>query len=1104
MQFVVNIVALKKPSQYFKKDTASVDESILENSSPTQLNTFSDAFDSFKKNLNKIEVLSEFSDTLDNYRINVERVNHLSEKVEGIQQDIQSLLKKEDLDRAMMSQLIVVEQSIRDVQSKVKSINENKLTEIRLDVSSLTNSVSEFLEVEVPKYKKLIVDSELRTNNRYEELENDVNKTLEGIGEFVESKYQHLTETLKDINQQSLASILEDFRILDENFSKLKEEDIPRYKGFIVETERKTENKLEEINSQVLESLSSFEEKIDINIEKNHSEISNIVESLEKKIVKFENKDLPKYKKIIVESEKKTEEKLNDFNAVLEKTVNSLMEKISLVEGNKVDLIKTVNDKIQEVVSLRDLVVDELEKNESSRDDLKKKVTDLEIEIVRNESHIQVQNKNLEKIQEEVFSAIRSINLEEIEEKSYDLSKKIKYLEEVFEKFNEKEILNENIIVDPPSTENKDPITPLDKNFVTIEQLQQHYRLFINRIQQQLATIGGGGETRLKYLDDIVGIATNPSAYDGKFLKYNDSIGKFEFSDPTAIPAGVAEENIIYVAKDGNDSNNGTLTEPKLTIKSAVESIGSGITDVVIRVAPGTYIEDNPISLPDEVTIIGHSLRETTVIPQNDDEDLFYVGNGNYIAEMSFRGSLINKAVISFDPEKPRYITQSPYVQNCTNFIPDSIGLRVDGNAVIGPIKSMVLDSYTQYNQGGIGASITNQGYAQLVSLFTICDDIAVYCGSGGGCDLTNSNSSFGNYGLVADGVSPKKYSGIITSPSTSLSNTFVVDLSVPELSVSYAVYDNVSGMVTITTSSDHNFNVGMGVSIVGLGFTCSSGPTTLIYPNGNKGYTFNINQVNSSNEFSVYVGVSTLQHTYVSGGTVKTEVVRPYDGQVIYFNDLYDTVKTITITDGGSGYTSPPIVTIDDPSASWGIRAKAIATIKNGSVTQIDMLSNGRGYSTIPSITFSPPQSGINTALGVAVMSPEYYTIESSTQISSGISTITLNENIPFAVGIGTTVNFFKQSRILAAGHSFEFIGSGTDIANSIPFNGGSPPIPENEIDSRNGGLVVYTSTNQSGNFKIGDGVTINQNTGSITGRAYEKSLISTMTPYILSLGAL
>ena len=522
-------MALKKPSQYFKKDTASVDDSIQEVSTPSQLNTFSDAFDSFKQNLSKIEVLSEFSETLDNYRVNIERVNHLSDKVEDIQSEIQNLLKKEDLDRAMMSQLLVVEQSIRDVQSKVKSINENKLTEIRLDVSSLTKSVSEFLDVEVPRYKNLIVDSEIRTNARYEELESDVNKTLDGIGELVENKYQHLTETLQGINEKSLAGILEDFRILDENFTRLRKEDIPKYKGFIVENERKTESKLEEFNKQVSESLLSLEEKIDENIEKNHFEVSKIVESLDKKIDNFSKNDIPKYKKIIVETEKKTEEKLTEFNLILEKTVNSLMDKISLVEGNKIDLIKTVNDKIQEVVSLRDLVIDELDQNESSRNDLKKKVTDLEIEIVRNESHIQVQNKNLEKIQEDVLSSIKKLNLDEIEEKNYELSKKVKYLEEVFEKFSEKEILTENIIVEPPSVDNKDPITPLDKNFVTLEQLQEHYRLFINRIQQQLATIGGGGETRLKYLDDIVGIATNPSAYDNKFLKYNHSIQKFEF-----------------------------------------------------------------------------------------------------------------------------------------------------------------------------------------------------------------------------------------------------------------------------------------------------------------------------------------------------------------------------------------------------------------------------------------------------------------------------------------------------------------------------------------------------------------------------------------------
>ena len=61
---------------------------------------------------------------------------------------------------------------------------------------------------------------------------------------------------------------------------------------------------------------------------------------------------------------------------------------------------------------------------------------------------------------------------------------------------------------------------------------------------------------------------------------------------------------------------------------------------------------------------------------------------------------------------------------------------------------------------------------------------------------------------------------------------------------------------------------------------------------------------------------------------------------------------------------------------------------------------------------------------------------------------------------------------------------------------------IQDNEIDMRSGGLVVYTSTDQSGNFRIGDGVVINQQTGTISGTFYSKSLFSTMTPFILALG--
>ena len=254
-----------------------------------------------------------------------------------------------------------------------------------------------------------------------------------------------------------------------------------------------------------------------------------------------------------------------------------------------------------------------------------------------------------------------------------------------------------------------------------------------------------------------------------------------------------------------------------------------------------------------------------------------------------------------------------------------------------------------------------------------------------------------------------------------------------------------------------------------------------------------------ASTTFTVDVGVATQPHYYNSGGQVKINVVRPYDGQSVYFNELYYSVKTLNIVDGGSGYNELPTVTISEPDTPWGIRAQAIPILENGVLIGVDMLSNGRGYRTAPKVTIS---AGINTAVATSELTPEYYTIQKATEIVNDISIITLNEVVPYEVGIGTEVQFFKQSRILATGHSFEFIGSGTDIANCLPFSGGIPPIPENETDARDGGLVVYSSTNQAGNFKIGDGVIINQNTGSISGQSYSKSLLSSMTPYILSLG--
>jgi len=67
-----------------------------------------------------------------------------------------------------------------------------------------------------------------------------------------------------------------------------------------------------------------------------------------------------------------------------------------------------------------------------------------------------------------------------------------------------------------------DPLTPLDQKFATLEDLQKHYSTFLSRIQQQLSTLGGGGETRLEFLDDV---NRNSVKVDHKFLRY-DALSK--------------------------------------------------------------------------------------------------------------------------------------------------------------------------------------------------------------------------------------------------------------------------------------------------------------------------------------------------------------------------------------------------------------------------------------------------------------------------------------------------------------------------------------------------------------------------------------------------
>ncbi len=385
-----------------------------------------------------------------------------------------------------------------------------------------------------------------------------------------------------------------------------------------------------------------------------------------------------------------------------------------------------------------------------------------------------------------------------------------------------------------------------------------------------------------------------------------------------------------------------------------------------------------------------------------------------------------NSGLGTTNPNDPSFspgvgnITQGPYIRNCTNFVPKSIGMKVDGfdaepgdQIDIGVTGSMSVDSYTQYNQGGIGVSVTNGAYAQLVSIFTICDEIAIYTSSGGQLDLTNSNSSFGTYGLVAEGVGDKNTKSIY----------------------------RFTGWANTEATRGQNV-----IEITGVG-------------------------------------------SY-----------RPYDGQAIYFGELYNSVQTIEVVDGGSGYIVPPRVTIDSPTGPNGITAQATTTLVDGRVVAVNVITSGTQYVGIPTVTIAPPPSGTQATAVVTETAPLYYTVQSATLPSGGISTVSLAQNLNNTVSAGTTAYFSRLSLQLASSHAFEFIGAGNAIEGARPAQGGVT-IQENEVIQRNGGLVIYTSTDQAGNFRIGDGVVINQATGNISGTDFTKALFTTITPFILAL---
>ena len=126
-------------------------------------------------------------------------------------------------------------------------------------------------------------------------------------------------------------------------------------------------------------------------------------------------------------------------------------------------------------------------------------------------------------INQNVIREVKNLLFGDVSDNIKRLDEKIEYLRESYE-----QTLNEGLLNEPPSTDNKDPLTPTDQKFATLDDLNNHYQLFLNRIQQQLSTIGGGGAVNIRDLDDV---DLSTAEVNDKYLKYDSSSSKWVGAD---------------------------------------------------------------------------------------------------------------------------------------------------------------------------------------------------------------------------------------------------------------------------------------------------------------------------------------------------------------------------------------------------------------------------------------------------------------------------------------------------------------------------------------------------------------------------------------------
>ena len=213
--------------------------------------------------------------------------------------------------------------------------------------------------------------------------------------------------------------------------------------------------------------------------------------------------------------------------------------------------------------------------------------------------------------------------------------------------------------------------------------------------------------------------------------------------------------------------------------------------------------------------------------------------------------------------------------------------------------------------------------------------------------------------------------------------------------------------------------------------------------------------------------------------------------------------ISNIRVIEPGSGYATPPTVTLTDPSntvdATWTVRvgdgALAQPSFQNRGVDweSADGFVSGDGYGDIyqngkfvnlAGLT-DIPQEGANVTF--AGDSNYYKLVNVTNLLGAGPYTATLQLSPEVTItdapehGVAAEVRI-RYSQVRLTGHDFLDIGTGNFANTNYPGTPSTAPDATKETKEGGGGRVFYTSTDQDGNFRVGELFKVEQATGVIT----------------------